>query len=66
MSTIELVVTDLDGTLWDTAEQLHPRTASAIADLSRRGVHLLVATGRRVTSTRERSLESAWRRRRWC
>jgi hydroxymethylpyrimidine pyrophosphatase-like HAD family hydrolase len=53
MSTIELVVTDLDGTLWDTAEQLHPRTASAIADLSRRGVHLLVATGRRVTSTRE-------------
>lgn len=50
---IELVVTDLDGTLWDVADQLHPRTAAAIEELGRRGVDLLVATGRRVTSTRD-------------
>src|SRR5712692_11076642 len=48
---IELVVTDLDGTLWDEGEQLHPLTAAAVDELGRRGVRLLVATGRRVTST---------------
>jgi len=50
---IELVVTDLDGTLWDEDERLHPRTAAAITELDRRGIDLLVATGRRVTSTRD-------------
>lgn len=45
MST--LLVTDLDGTLWDDTEICHPRTLEAVAELERRGVPLLVATGRR-------------------
>ncbi len=55
MSTVDLIVTDLDGTLWsyDTVEQPHERTLAAWAELDRRGVPVLVATGRRVTSTRE-------------
>lgn len=54
MTDIELVVTDLDGTLWDTSDirALHPRTAAAIDELERRGFALLVATGRRLASTR--------------
>jgi hydroxymethylpyrimidine pyrophosphatase-like HAD family hydrolase len=50
---IDLVVTDLDGTLWDLPETVHPRTLAAVAELERRGVPLLVATGRRVASTRD-------------
>jgi hydroxymethylpyrimidine pyrophosphatase-like HAD family hydrolase len=50
---VQLVVTDLDGTLWDPEQRLHPATVGAIAELERRGVPLLVATGRRVTSTRD-------------
>lgn len=52
---IELVVTDLDGTLWDNSDAvpLHPRTAAAIEELDRRDVGLLVATGRRLASTRD-------------
>jgi len=55
VSAVDLVVTDLDGTLWsyDTVEQPHERTLAAWAELERRGVPVLVATGRRVTSTRE-------------
>ncbi len=54
MSDIDLVVTDLDGTLWHTFEDgLHPRTREAIAELERRGVGLLVATGRRLASARD-------------
>jgi hydroxymethylpyrimidine pyrophosphatase-like HAD family hydrolase len=52
VARVELVVTDLDGTLWDRNDELHPLTLDAIAELERRGIHLLVATGRRVTSTR--------------
>ena len=54
MTDIELVVTDLDGTLWDTSDiaALHPRTAAAVTEVERRGVGLLVATGRRLASTR--------------
>jgi hydroxymethylpyrimidine pyrophosphatase-like HAD family hydrolase len=49
---IDLVVTDLDGTLWHTDRELHPQVVTALAEVQRR-VPLLVATGRRVTSTRE-------------
>lgn len=49
---IELVVTDLDGTLWHASDHLHPDTVAAVAELERRGVPLLVATGRRLASTR--------------
>jgi hydroxymethylpyrimidine pyrophosphatase-like HAD family hydrolase len=54
VSEIDLVVTDLDGTLWysSTEVALHPRTTAAIDDLHRRGIGLLVATGRRLASTR--------------
>ena len=54
MNSIDLVVTDLDGTLWDTSDiaALHPRTSAAVHELERRGLPLLVATGRRLASTR--------------
>ncbi|MDJ0767165.1 MAG: HAD family hydrolase [Ilumatobacter sp.] len=49
---IDLVVTDLDGTLWDTEGALHPRTEAALDTLAERGVPLLVATGRRAGAAR--------------
>ena len=52
MPAVDLVVTDLDGTLWHTDDHVHERTRAALAELARRGVPLLVATGRRVASTR--------------
>jgi Cof subfamily protein (haloacid dehalogenase superfamily) len=52
MGTIDLVVTDLDGTLWHGREVLHPETAAAWHELERRGVAVMVATGRRLGSTR--------------
>lgn len=52
MAGIELVVTDLDGTLWWGQEETHPATVAAWRELERRGVPVLVATGRRVASTR--------------
>ena len=53
MATVDLVVTDLDGTLWFGHEETHPATVAAWRELERRGVPVLVATGRRVRSTRE-------------
>ncbi|HWL43829.1 MAG TPA: HAD family hydrolase [Ilumatobacter sp.] len=53
MTTIDLVVTDLDGTLWDAHQVVHPQTLAAWAEVERRGVPVLVATGRRVGSTAE-------------
>lgn len=47
---IDLVVTDLDGTLWDADERIHERTRVALRELERRGTPLLVATGRRPRS----------------
>jgi Cof subfamily protein (haloacid dehalogenase superfamily) len=47
-----LVVTDLDGTLWDTTMVCHPRTLEAVHALDQAGVGLLVATGRRAESAR--------------
>ena len=49
---IELVVSDLDGTLWEDETAVHPRTVEAIDRLAGVGVPLLVATGRRIASTR--------------
>lgn len=50
MESISLVVTDLDGTLWDADERIHDRTLAAVAELGRRSTPLLVATGRRPRS----------------
>lgn len=50
MPPIELVVTDLDGTLWGPDERIHERTLGALAALEARGLPLLVATGRRLRS----------------
>jgi hydroxymethylpyrimidine pyrophosphatase-like HAD family hydrolase len=52
MARVELVVTDLDGTFWDAHTGVAPSVAAAVAELERRGVPLLVATGRRLASTR--------------
>ena len=46
-----VVVTDLDGTLWHTDDRIAPEVIAAIAEVERRGVPLLVATGRRLAST---------------
>jgi HAD superfamily hydrolase (TIGR01484 family) len=50
VDAITLVVTDLDGTLWDAGEVIHDRTLAALHELERRAVPLLVATGRRPRS----------------
>lgn len=50
--SIELVVTDLDGTLWHLPEETAPAVVAAVRELGERGVPLLVATGRRLASTR--------------
>lgn len=49
--TVELVVSDLDGTLWHLDHDLHHRTRDAVTELERRGVPLLIATGRRLRTT---------------
>lgn len=49
---VSLVVTDLDGTLWHTDDHVHDEVVAAIAKLEELGVPLLVATGRRLASTR--------------
>jgi hydroxymethylpyrimidine pyrophosphatase-like HAD family hydrolase len=53
MSPVELVVTDLDGTFWHTDDHLPDAVLGAVAELERRGIPLLVATGRRLASTRD-------------
>lgn len=47
---VELVVTDLDGTLWNRDGEVPQSTRDAIRELERRGVPLLVATARRSWS----------------
>lgn len=52
MVTVELVVTDLDGTFWHTDDHVPTPVLDAVAELERRSIPLLVATGRRLASTR--------------
>ena len=47
-------MTDLDGTLWHGDGEVHPATLEAVAELRRRDVPLLIATGRRGTVATER------------
>lgn len=51
--SVDLVVTDLDGTLWDRANVVHPRTGAAVRRLQAAGVHVLAASGRRPASIRK-------------
>jgi len=51
-TAVSLVVTDLDGTLWHTDDHVHDEVVAAIGKLDELGVPLLVATGRRLASTR--------------
>jgi hydroxymethylpyrimidine pyrophosphatase-like HAD family hydrolase len=44
---IQLVVTDLDGTLSDPTESIHPRSVAAVRAVVASGIPVLVATGRR-------------------
>jgi len=48
-----LIATDLDGTLWGKSLELHPATREALAELSRRDVTVIAATGRRPRSALE-------------
>ena len=50
--SISLVVTDLDGTLWHTDDRVDDGVVRAMGRLDELGVPLLVATGRRLASTR--------------
>lgn len=43
---VSVVVTDLDGTLWDSTTVVHDRTLLAVRALQERGLPVLVATGR--------------------
>jgi len=47
---IDLVVTDLDGTLWDGTGRIHPRTFRALCSLAAASIPVLAATGRRARS----------------
>jgi HAD superfamily hydrolase (TIGR01484 family) len=45
---VQLVATDLDGTLSDADERIHPASVRAIRTLEAGGIPVLVATGRRL------------------
>jgi hydroxymethylpyrimidine pyrophosphatase-like HAD family hydrolase len=45
---VQLVVTDLDGTLSDAGERIHPASVRAVRALEAAGIPVLVATGRRL------------------
>lgn len=51
MGGIDLVVTDLDGTLWDHNVEVHASARSALDVLANAGVPVVAATGRRKVST---------------
>jgi hydroxymethylpyrimidine pyrophosphatase-like HAD family hydrolase len=57
---VSLVVTDLDGTLWHTDDHVDETVVAAMAALAARGVPLLVATGRRLASTRAPLARIGW------
>ncbi|MGH9086052.1 MAG: HAD family hydrolase [Acidimicrobiales bacterium] len=52
MPDVDLVVTDLDGTFWHTDDHVPDAVLAAAGTLADRGIPLLVATGRRLASTR--------------
>ncbi|MEY2421042.1 MAG: hypothetical protein QOI95_1109 [Acidimicrobiaceae bacterium] len=59
-NTVSLIVTDLDGTLWEHESTIAARTLAALAQLATADVAVLVATGRRVRSTRTPLAAFGW------
>jgi hypothetical protein len=59
-STFDLVVTDLDGSLWSAGTTVHPLARAAWRVLESRSIRVLAATGRRISSTREPLLAHGW------
>ncbi|QXJ21257.1 HAD family phosphatase [Actinomadura graeca] len=55
--SVELVVTDLDGTLWDHTCRAHPNTLRALSEMSK-AVPVIAATGRRPSSAFEKMREN--------
>ena len=53
--TVKLIAIDVDGTLLDSAKNLHPGVKSAIEEADRRGVLLALCTGRSPREIRELS-----------
>ncbi|MBI5432396.1 MAG: HAD family phosphatase [Planctomycetes bacterium] len=47
----DAILLDLDGTLVDEHDRIHPRTLAALREAHRRGVRVLVATGRSELAT---------------
>jgi hydroxymethylpyrimidine pyrophosphatase-like HAD family hydrolase len=57
-----LIVTDLDGTLWDQHQWIHPATAAAMAEIELRNIPILLATGRRLASAKSGfALNNLWK-----
>jgi len=48
----DALLLDLDGTLLDGQDQIHPENLSALAAARERGVHVMVVTGRSLVSAR--------------
>lgn len=46
MSSYKLLAIDMDGTVLNSAKKISPRTLTVISELSRRGVQVVVGTGR--------------------
>jgi HAD superfamily hydrolase (TIGR01484 family) len=53
MAGVQLVVTDLDGTLWGTSGEVHLQTRIALDELRRGGLPVLAGTARRRNSARQ-------------
>jgi hypothetical protein len=48
----DAILLDLDGTLVDDEDRIHPRTLEALREADRRGVRVMIATGRSELATR--------------
>lgn len=57
---IELVVTDLDGTLWTTDARIPDETRAAVRRFETAGIPVIIATGRRAGSTRGPLVDTGW------
>ena len=52
MTAIRLIAVDLDGTLLDSRSVVSPNNREALAEAHRRGVQIVVVTGRRFHSAK--------------